>query len=85
MQLHRIGNTSDHQLAVLMEDPHLDVPLEAPSNPNEDERARIIGAVMTVTSIAVFTVAVRLYVRMKILRSLGWDVSVVSSPERLLN
>ena len=65
MQLHRIGNTSDHQLAVLMEDLHLGVPLEAPSNPNEDGRARIIASVMTVTSIAVFTVTVRLYVRMK--------------------
>jgi hypothetical protein len=68
-----------------MEDPHLGVPLEAPSNPNEDERARIIAAVATVTFVAAITVAVRLYVRMKMLRSLGWDVSVVFSSYRYLN
>jgi hypothetical protein len=58
-----------------MEDPHLGLPMEAPSNPNEYESNRIIAAVATVTFIATVTVAVRLYVRMKMLRSLGWDVS----------
>jgi hypothetical protein len=59
-----------------MEDLHFGLPMEAPSNPNEDESGRIVAAVATVTSIAVITVVVRLYVRLKILRSLGWDVSV---------
>lgn len=50
--------------------------MEAPSNPNEDESTRIVAAVATVTFIAVMAVVVRLYVRVKMLRSFGWDVSL---------
>lgn len=49
--------------------------MEAPSNPDEDESTHIVAAVATVTSIAMLTVVVRLYIRVSMLRSFGWDVS----------
>jgi hypothetical protein len=49
--------------------------MEAISDPNVDERAKIIAAVATVTSVAAVTVVARLYVRISMIRSFGWDVS----------
>jgi hypothetical protein len=50
--------------------------MEAISNPNDDESARIVIAVATVTSVATLAVMARLYVRTVMIRSLGWDVSL---------
>lgn len=46
-----------------------------PSNPDQDEGGAILGAVITVTSLAFITVLTRFYVRTFMIRNLGWDVS----------
>lgn len=46
-----------------------------PSNPDEDESGQILGATLTVTSLALITVLTRLYVRLVLIRNTGWDVS----------
>ena len=55
--------------------------MEAISNPNVDESAKLVAAVATVTSVAAATVAARLYVRISMIRSFGWDVSRFSADE----
>lgn len=49
--------------------------MEAISNPNDDESTKLVAAVATVTSVAAATVVARLYVRLLMIRSFGWDVS----------
>lgn len=49
--------------------------MELISNPNDNESSRIVAAVATVTSVATATVVARLYVRLYMIRSFGWDVS----------
>jgi hypothetical protein len=58
---------------------HPSVIMEAPSNPDDNESTKIISAVAIVTSIAVATVVPRLYVRVSMLHSFGWDVGIVVS------
>jgi hypothetical protein len=53
--------------------------MEVLSNPDDNESTKIISAVAIVTSIAVATVVPRLYVRVSMLRNLGWDVGTVVS------
>ncbi|KAB5578896.1 hypothetical protein GE09DRAFT_563600 [Coniochaeta sp. 2T2.1] len=43
------------------------------SNPAEDDGPRILGATLTVTIVALITVATRLYVRFGMIRNFGWD------------
>lgn len=47
------------------------------SNPDDNEGARIAGAVITVTALALITVIARFYVRTTMIRNMGWDVSFV--------
>jgi hypothetical protein len=49
------------------------------SNPNDNENARIQGAVIAVTALALATVAARFYVRTVMIRNLGWDVRLSSN------
>jgi hypothetical protein len=49
--------------------------MEAISDPNVDESTKIVAAVATVTSVAAVAVIARLYVRISMIRSFGWDVS----------
>ena len=49
--------------------------MEAISDPSVDESAKIVAAVAIVTSVATATVIARLYVRISMIRSFGWDVS----------
>jgi hypothetical protein len=49
--------------------------MEAISDPSVDESAKIVAAVAIVTSVATATVIARLYVRIVMIRSCGWDVS----------
>lgn len=44
------------------------------SNPDEDDGPRILAATLIVTSVALITVAARLYVRLGMIRNFGWDV-----------
>jgi hypothetical protein len=48
--------------------------MESPHYPNEDEGPRILGATLTVTIVALSTLFVRLYVRIKKLDAVGCDV-----------
>jgi hypothetical protein len=52
--------------------------MEAISDPNANESHKIVAAVATVTSVAAVTVFARLYVRLSMIRSFGWDVSSFS-------
>lgn len=44
-------------------------------HPDENEGPTILGATLTVTIAALITTAARLYVRAKLIRNVGWDVS----------
>lgn len=43
--------------------------------PNENQGPTILGATLTVTIAALLTTIARLYVRMRMIRNVGWDVS----------
>ena len=45
------------------------------SNPDENAGPAILGAVVSVTSLALIVVLTRVYVRGFMIRNLGWDVS----------
>lgn len=46
------------------------------SNPDDNEGGTILGAVVSVTSLALIVVLTRVYVRGFMIRNLGWDVSL---------
>jgi hypothetical protein len=46
-----------------------------PVRPNENQGPTILGATMTVTIAALITMIARLYVRLRMIRNIGWDVS----------
>lgn len=48
--------------------------------PKENEGPIILGATLTVTVVAFITTITRMYVRARIIRNVGWDVS---TPEGL--
>jgi hypothetical protein len=48
--------------------------MENPHYPNEDEGPRILDATLIVTVVALSTLCVRLYVRIKMLDAVGCDV-----------
>lgn len=47
-----------------------------PLRPDENQGPTILGATLTVTIAALLTVIARLYVRLRMIRNIGWDVSV---------
>jgi hypothetical protein len=47
-----------------------------PVRPNENQGPTILGATLTVTIAAFLTVIARLYVRLRMIRNIGWDVNV---------
>jgi hypothetical protein len=42
--------------------------------PIEDQGPVVLGATLTVTIVALITMVTRLYVRIKMIRNVGWDV-----------
>lgn len=50
-----------------------------PNVPNEDQGPVILGATLTVTIAALITMATRLYVRIHMIRNVGWDDYVMIS------
>jgi hypothetical protein len=48
----------------------------APAGPIENEGPKILGATLAVTLTALLTFVTRLYVRIRLIRNVGWDVSV---------
>jgi hypothetical protein len=48
-----------------------------PVRPNENEGPTILGATLTVTIAAFITLIARMYVRIKMIRNVGWDVSIL--------
>lgn len=52
--------------------------MESPAYPDENEGPRILGATLAATVLALLTLLVRLYVRVKVLRAVGWDVRAIS-------
>lgn len=42
--------------------------------PDEQQGATILGATLTVTIAALITMVARLYVRVRVIRNVGWDV-----------
>ena len=48
---------------------------DAPMRPYENQGPTILGATLTVTILAVATTLIRLYVRIRMIRNIGWDVS----------
>jgi hypothetical protein len=50
------------------------------SNPAENETSRIVGALASLTLLSLATVLARAYVRLVIIRNMGWDVSCWQSP-----
>ncbi|KAF2030070.1 hypothetical protein EK21DRAFT_66580 [Setomelanomma holmii] len=51
------------------------VAVDAPMRPNENQGPTILGATLTVTIAALLTTIARLYVRLRMIRNVGWDVS----------
>ena len=51
---------------------------DAPMRPYENQGPTILGATLTVTILAVATTIARLYVRIRMIRNIGWDVSIPS-------
>jgi hypothetical protein len=51
--------------------------LDAPVRPDENQGPTILGATFTVTIAAFITVVARLYVRLRMIRNVGWDVSML--------
>jgi hypothetical protein len=49
------------------------------SHPADNEGPRILAATLTVTALALLAVTARLYVRLGMIRSFGWDVRLSSS------
>lgn len=47
--------------------------------PKEDEGPRMLVVTSTITILALLTIIVRLFVRIKMIRNVGWDVSFISS------
>jgi hypothetical protein len=54
----------------------MDALSHAPVRPNETEGPTILGATLTVTIAAFITIVARLYVRLRMIRNVGWDVSM---------
>jgi hypothetical protein len=50
---------------------------DLPVRPNENEGPTILGATLTVTIAAFITLIARMYVRIKMIRNVGWDVSIL--------
>jgi hypothetical protein len=50
--------------------------MDAPIRPDENQGPTILGATLTVTIAAFLTVVARLYVRLRMIRNVGWDVSI---------
>lgn len=44
------------------------------SQPIEDDGPRLLGAVLGITLFALVTMVARLYVRIRLIRNVGWDV-----------
>lgn len=51
---------------------------DIPYRPNENEGPTILGATLTVTIAALLAVIARLYVRIRMIRNVGWDVSIIA-------
>lgn len=49
-------------------------PVVPVSDPSDDARARIIASTVTCTLVALVVLSIRNYVRIRIVRSYGWDV-----------
>lgn len=47
--------------------------------PKENEGPRILGATLAITTLALITMMARLFVRFKMIRNVGWDVSCPST------
>ena len=47
----------------------------------EDYGPQILGATITCTVAALLTLVTRLYVRVKLIRNVGWDVSISIVPK----
>jgi len=47
----------------------------AAMHPDENRGPTILGATLTVTVVALITTIARLYVRFRMIRNVGWDVS----------
>jgi hypothetical protein len=54
---------------------NMDALSHAPVRPNESQGPTILGATLTVTIAAFITIIARLYVRLRMIRNVGWDVS----------
>ena len=52
---------------------------------NEDQGPIILGATLTVTIAALITIATRLYVRLLMIRNVGWDDYVMISAMLLVS
>lgn len=52
--------------------------------PKEDEGPTILAATLTVTIVALLTFITRLYVRVKLIRNVGWDVSMPMDLEKVV-
>jgi hypothetical protein len=52
---------------------------DVPVRPDENQGPTILGATLTVTIAALITLVARLYVRIRMIRNVGWDVSVLFS------
>ena len=56
----------------------MNVPPNAQNLPHENEGPNILAATLTVTIVALLTFATRLYVRLRIIRNVGWDDYVMA-------
>jgi len=50
--------------------------MDAPMRPYENQGPTILASTLTVTIVAVLTTIARFHVRAKMIRNMGWDVSV---------
>jgi hypothetical protein len=60
-------------------------PVELPSNPDENGAVDILASTVLVITLASIVVLARVYVRLFMIRNIGWDVSCTSTSSRLFS
>lgn len=63
----------------------MDPQVKLPSNPDENGAVNILVSTVLVITLATIVVLARVYVRLFMIRNLGWDVSCVNASSRLFS
>lgn len=61
----------------------MDPQVQLPSNPDENGAVDILASTVLVITLATIVVLARVYVRLFMIRNIGWDVSCINASSRL--